>query len=362
MNSAAPTHHLLLNNNEKRLLRLLTYPATLPNYRQRFSSNPTISQLHERLIDAHNAFDEYERLTIIHNSIFELGEHEDPQDVFPQILHHFMEAVKERRLKIRDNILRQLLYTHQIVSFASDLLGRGPNANSTIRSQNICQNCGYGGHWPTECPDWRCATCQTWGPGHTAENCPHYLPPSRRSLRRMRPLPTRRSTPRPAPARPVPPPPQRQPLADRVPPALAPISDSDSEQENRMVLPTEPFYNSTASDTIPSTHPSTLDRPRIVIETTTAEPSPQPHFSPLQAAPSGSQLTVYRAIEVDPILRDGMGLEPGEQLELDEFGRPSEAMRQRYLASVGHIPTPTPAEMEQIMQDFQSLQDTSAGP
>lgn len=116
---------------------------------------------------------------------------------------------------------------------------------------------------------------------------------------------------------------------------------------------TEHFYNSTASDPPHSTNPSTLERPRLVIEQTTAEPSPQPHFSPLQAIPSGSQLTVPNGIEVDleSRLRAIIGLGPGEDLELDKFGQPTEAMKQRFLQSMG-VMDPTPEERRMLERFF----------
>lgn len=334
MSSTAPTPTPLipLTTNEKRLLSLLVSSVTVPILRQRFSPNPAITQLHERLIDGQNSYEEYEKLTVVLNPIFlEPGEGETPQEAYPPPLYQYIQAAIERLLKVRNNILRLLLYTHQVVSFNTDILGRGPNGIATLRSHNICQNCGYGGHWPVECPEWRCPTCHTWGPGHAPQNCPHYIPPypGRRTVRRMRPMPTRRPTPRPTQRRPLAvPPPQRQPLSDQTPPGLAPLSDSDSDQENRMLLPTERYYNSTASDSLSLPHLPTISGPRIVIETTTADPSPQPHFSPLQVNAQ------------DP----------------NEHEQPTEAMLQRVLHAIDAHPTPamtTQAHWDQLRQAFE---------
>lgn len=409
-----------LVNEEKRILNILTSPISFHLLKQRFSPNISITLLHERLIDAQNNYEEHEKLTLVLNPIFiEPGQGETPQEAFPPSLYQFLQAAVERQLKVRNNILRLLMYTHHIVSLATDILGRGTNAIATVRSLNLCQNCGYGGHWPVECPQWKCSTCHTWGPCHLPQNCPHYVPPypRRRTIRHIRPMPTtHRSTPRPtAQPRPVPPP-QRRPLANRVPPqpTLPPFSDSDSDQENRMLLPTERYYNSSASNPTPSPHPSTLNRPQIVIEPTTAEPSPQPQFSPLQTEPStvpaptinghvqpteammhqvfdaidthppassateadwsrlrqafepsGSQATVTEADRNLELFRIRLGLEPGEEPEVDERGFLSQRLRQNWFESTGtHMEltfTPTREQGNSEEQSFQEAQDTNTG-
>lgn len=77
--------------------------------------------------------------------------------------------------------------------------------------------------------------------------------------------------------------------------------------------------------------------------------------------PSGSQTTVTNGIRASDEMRAHMGLQPGEEIEVDEFGQPSERMRQRWFESTGSIPALTPAQGRELMQSFREAQDMNTG-
>lgn len=304
---ANPSESAPLTEEETRVFRILNHPALIPILRTRLASQPTLSLTYERLIENSNAASECNSLWTILNGIFTpRGEQPNPVENFPSQLYPFLHAVSETRNTRCRVLFHKLYYTLNLSAIAPDLLARGSNAITLVRGNNICQNCGYGGHFPTECAMWQCRHCRQVAPGHQPENCLFTSSdPNRRILRpstTFPPNPQRQATaPSSVPtfAVPVPPPQNRRPLVDRIQAATDHSDSNDSDEENQSpprLIPQVNGYaasiSSNASNSPPPAHLPT--RPRLVIEPSTADPSPRLPTRPIQdftAAPSGGQQT-----------------------------------------------------------------------
>ena len=162
-----PNVPLILSDNETLLARILTHPSVTPTLRHRFQSNHQLAQVFERFLEADAALIEVETMSTI------LETHEEEHGT-PAIFLTYLDQTINRRQDHRVIILRALIAFGAIPA-APQLLSRGQNPVSTVRATNLCQNCGYVGHFPVQCPLYRCPICSLFAPNHRFEECPHRI-------------------------------------------------------------------------------------------------------------------------------------------------------------------------------------------
>ena len=83
---------------------------------------------------------------------------------------HLLDVEKDMMHHINEH-LRVMVQNH-VVQRSGDLLLRGENPYTHIRTTSLCRNCGYVGHFPIECSFWNCVHCGEPAPQHLSANCP----------------------------------------------------------------------------------------------------------------------------------------------------------------------------------------------
>ena len=181
---------------EQRIARILVHQTTVPLFRQRFQNSPRLTHTYERFLEADDALIELDTMSTILDTMAQTLEAlEHPSS---PILHNFIDTAITRRRDIRTRLLRSLINLG-VPQAVPQLLSRGQDPITPIREANLCQNCGYVGHFPLQCPLYRCPLCSRSAPEHRFEDCPFRIVPTRsrplQTGRRARPFIPTNGTP-----------------------------------------------------------------------------------------------------------------------------------------------------------------------
>ena len=151
-----------------RLGRLLVSHFITPQISQRLKdSSPIIFQQHSYLTTL-NYFFEKNRTSLAAIRIYhDLEEHTAITD---NLSIHLNEVERLMINHINEH-LRTMVQNH-VVQRCGDLLLRGENPYTHIRTTSLCRNCGYVGHFPIECSFWNCLHCGEPAPQHLSTSCP----------------------------------------------------------------------------------------------------------------------------------------------------------------------------------------------
>ena len=163
--------------NEVRLRHLLADPSLRNVICLRIAENQPLFELYDHFLSNEQAFQE---CTTFVQTL-------DQLDI--QLPEQAEEALQ--RLDFQAHVrlvrtLREIVQDHDIEHVIPSILARGPYPLTAVRTTNPCQNCGYRGHWPIECPRWICPRCRGRAPGHLPEECTLEEEPLRRPRVRVR--------------------------------------------------------------------------------------------------------------------------------------------------------------------------------